>query len=104
MTWELLLSPIASGVVLALIVWGFKLPHLLRDNTEAIKKLTDKVDVIIKDIEHAQVEIQISHRRHDVVQQVLSDVIGEAIDTKKIADDYKFYPQIKIKRNSKRES
>lgn len=90
-----ILTSTASAVFLAVVVFLFKLPGVLKKNTEAVEKLTGCV-AELTDMVH------MNEKRHDVADRLLSDVLHHPIDTEQISKDFSKYPPAHIFHKPKR--
>lgn len=91
-----LISPIVSALILAAILYWFKLPQLLRDNTEAIKRLTEKVTDLFSDVQSAHNKIAEHQRRHEISQKLFSDILQHPVDTLHSSMDFDKYPPTRV--------
>lgn len=92
---EYILSHSISGIVIAFVLWASKLPQRLKENTDAVSNLTTKVNEIHEEVLKAKSQIDLNQKRHDITQKIISDIIDENIDTRKIIDDYQSYPHFR---------
>lgn len=87
-----LLTPILTGCVLAAIIWAFKLPALLKDNTDAIRGLTAKVEDLFNELDGVHKKIDHHSSQLSVQNKMWSDLLETPIDTGRIATDFEHYP------------
>jgi len=96
------LSPIISGIVLAIIIYWFKIPYLLKENTSAINLLTIRMQEIVMNIDLAHRKLDLHEKQLGISQRLFSDILDHPIDTAKIAEDASQYPHNHIFRSVKR--
>lgn len=96
-----IVKAVASGVVLAIVLWASKLPKSLRanteglkDNTEALKRVDVKVDDLHETVRSNGVQIDLSHKRHDVTDVVLSSILKDSFSSSGIALNKTDWPRI----------
>jgi len=90
-----ILGPIISALLLAAIFYWLKLPQTIKENTDAVKRLTLAMDEMLSEIERVHERLDEHQRRHEVTQQILSDITDEAIDTRQIIANFEHYPKLK---------
>ena len=88
------IGPIVSSLVIAAILWFFKLPQAIKENTKAIQDLTLIVQRLSSDVELTHLRLDENERRHDITQQIISDIIDENIDTRSISKEFSKYPTL----------
>ena len=86
------ITPIMTGCVLAAIIWVFKLPALLKDNTDAIRELTSKVEDLFNELDGVHRKLDHHTSQLSVQNKLWSDLLEVPVDTGKIAHDFEHYP------------
>jgi hypothetical protein len=94
------LITIFANLAPLLIIWIFKIPARLSENSEATKNLTKATTELNSTISGLATSLERLERRVDVTDRLLSDIVGHPIDSGVIAEDRTKYPPVKRRRAS----
>lgn len=79
----------------------FRVPRLFSDMSQAVDSLNKSVSALRMAVDALKVSCDSLERRAEVTDRILSDLIGEPLDSQVVAKDGTKYPRIHHHRKSK---
>lgn len=95
---ELILAPIAANLLLIAVLYFFKVPKLFQTLADGLQTLTESVSSLKSAVEVLNQSCQSLQRRAEVTDRILSDIIGQPLDSEVVAKDGTKYPKIRKRR------